>query len=83
MRVPPPHPALACGRELATAGYDNTGASPYPLPEGAKVHNPHVLRHLPNPTGQIQAQKPQPMHLLSSTAYSKDLFGSFFLVMAP
>jgi len=35
------------------------------------------------PQGQTPAQKPQPMHLLSSTAYSKDLFGNFLRVMAP
>ncbi len=35
------------------------------------------------PQGQMPAQKPQPMHFDSSTTYSKDLFGSFFRVMAP
>ena len=35
------------------------------------------------PQGQMPAQNPQPMHLLSSTTYSKDLFGSVFRLIAP
>ena len=33
--------------------------------------------------GQISAQNPQPMHRLSSTTYSNDLFGSVLREIAP
>jgi len=48
---------------------------------GLYIYTFSAISHTPQ--GQMPAQKPQPIHLLSSTTYSKDLFGSLFRVMAP
>jgi hypothetical protein len=60
------------------------GCKTQPSPKGAKDCLCYTFSTISQtPQGQMPAQKPQPMHFDSSTTYSKDLFGSFFLVIAP